>query len=67
VVVVLEEVVVEDARYTDEEFGVDALPLEDGIYVGTFAAQLFREPGGCPFLLAKFFFDEFSDVYHAQI
>ena len=63
----LEEVVVEDARDAGEEFGVDALPLEDGVNVGTFAAQLLRKPSGCPFLPAKFFFDEFSDVYHAQI
>lgn len=61
------EVPVQDQGNSEQETRVDALTFEDGIHIGTLAAELFRKPGDGAFLSAEFFFDEFSDVCHCVL
>ena len=60
----LEEVVVEDAGDAQQQGGVDAFALEDGIHIGALAAQLAGKPCHGAFLAAEFFFYQRPDVYH---
>lgn len=60
----MEEVVAQDAGDAQQQGGVDAFALEDGVHIGAFAAQLAGKPCHGAFLAVEFFFYQRPDVYH---
>lgn len=65
--VLLKEIPVQDSAYAHKQVGVNALALENGIYVRALATKFAGEPADAAFLRTQFLLYESSDVYHDKI
>ena len=62
--IMLKKIIIQYPTDAQKQFGINALTLENVIYIRTVTKEFSSKPTDGSLLTTKFFFNEFSDVNH---